>query len=371
MKILIIGSNGFIAKNLIIFLKNIPNISIFKIKSKNDNEKLFRILPEVDTVFHLAGVNRGSEKKDFFRNNFLLTKKICNFIIKRKIHLNFFYTSTVLTNQKSFYGLTKKDAEDCVLNLKKKTNCPVFVYKLPNVFGKGCKPFYNSVVATFCHQLTRDEKVTIENPKKILNFLYIDDLINSFGKNLLVQKKLKTKLVTLPRTYKVSISNLYKILCNFKSNGVFSPQHYQKGLLKKLFATYVSYMPLFKTKGFVNGFKDSRGSFYEILKSKISGQVSFLSILPGQTRGDHYHNTKVELFFLVSGRVKINTKNIFNKKKTSFILSGGEKIPSTITQPGYAHNIVNVGKDEAKFIIWSNEIFNMKKSDTHVYKIIK
>jgi|694.fasta_scaffold25320_1 UDP-2-acetamido-2,6-beta-L-arabino-hexul-4-ose reductase len=371
MKILVIGSNGFIAKNLIISLNSVKNVSIFKIKSKKDDKKIFKILPKIDTVFHLAGINRSPLKKDFYKNNFYLTKRICDFIIKNRLNLKFFYTSTTQTNKSTFYGLTKKKAEDSVLLLKKKTKCSVFIYKLPNIFGKGCLPFYNSVVATFCYQLARDKKVTIKNPKKILSFLYIDDLIESFKKNLYKKKNLNNKFVSLPQTYKISLSNIYKILCNFQSNSNFTKQYHQKGFLKKLFATYVSYLPISKTKNFIQGFKDSRGSFYEILKSKVSGQISFLSVGRAQTRGNHYHNTKVELFFLVSGRVKINTKNIFNNQKFSFILSSHQKIPYMVTQPGFAHNIVNIGKVDAKFIVWSNEIFNITKPDTHVYKISK
>jgi len=371
MKILVIGSNGFIARNLIISLKNIQNISIFKISSKKEHKKLFQILPKMDVVFHLAGINRSSLKKDFFTNNFLLTKKICDFIAKQRLNLKFFYTSTIQVNKSSFYGLSKKKAEDSVLLLKKKTKCNVFIYKLPNIFGKGCLPFYNSVIATFCYQLTRNTKVTIKNPEKILNFLYIDDLIESFKKNLYKKENLKTKFVKLPKTYKISLGNIYKILCDFQSNSNYTKQYSQKGFLKKLFATYVSYLPMFKTKNFIHGFKDSRGAFYEILKSKETGQISFLSVKRGQTRGDHYHNTKVELFFLVSGRVKINTQNIFNKKKFSFTLSGNINIPCIVTQPGFAHNIVNIGKKDAKFIVWSNEIFDITKPDTQVYKISK
>lgn len=371
MKILVIGSNGFIARNLIISLKNIQNISIFKISSKNQHKKLFQILPKMDVVFHLAGVNRSSLKKDFFINNSFLTKKICDFIVKQRLNLKFFYTSTIQANKSSFYGLSKKKAEDSVLLLKEKTKCKVFIYKLPNIFGKSCLPFYNSVIATFCYQLTRNKKVKIKNPKKILNFLYIDDLIESFEKNLYKKENLKTKFVNLPKTYKISLGNIYKILCDFQSNSNYTKQYAQKGFLKKLFATYVSYLPISKTKNFIHGFKDSRGAFYEILKSKDTGQISFLSVKRGQTRGDHYHNTKVELFFLVSGRVRINTQNVFNKKKFSFILSRDQKIPFMVTQPGFAHNIVNIGKQEAKFIVWSNEIFDITKPDTRVYKINK
>jgi len=368
MKILITGSNGFIAKNLLMSLKKNSELSLFEINKKN-NKKLFNYLDKVDAVFHLAGVNRSNMKKDFFQSNSELTKKICNYIIEKKIKLKFFYPSTIHVNKNNFYGVTKKKAEDSVLELKKKTKCNVFIYKLPNVFGKGCRPFYNSVIATFCYQLTRNKKVSIKNSKEIFNFLHIDDLIESFNKNLFSKSPKISKFTLLPKTHKISIGALYKLLKSFQINSDFTRLYRQKEFLKKLYSVYLSYLPAKKITNFKNGFHDNRGSFFEILKSQDVGQISYLRISPGETRGNHYHNAKVELFFLVSGFVKFNIENIFTKKKKTIIVKEGKKIPSILTQPGFAHNIVNCGKKDAKFIIWSNEIYNFKKPDTHIYKV--
>tara|TARA_B110000503_G_scaffold82063_1_gene125274 strand:+ start:689 stop:1801 length:1113 start_codon:yes stop_codon:yes gene_type:complete len=368
MKILITGSKGFIAQNLLISLKKNPELSLFEL-GKKDNKKLFNYLNKVDAVFHLAGVNRSNAKKDFFQSNSELTKKICDHIIQKKLKLKFFYPSTIHVNKNNFYGMSKKKAEESVQRLKKKTKCRVFIYRLPNVFGKGCRPFYNSVIATFCHQLSRNKKVSIKNSKEIFNFLYIDDLIESFIKNLFSKSKKISKFTPVPKSQKISIDALYKLLKSFQMNFDFAKLYKQKPFLKKLYSVYLSYLPAKKIVNFKDGFHDNRGDFFEILKSQDIGQISYLSIKPGETRGNHYHNTKVELFFLVSGFVKFNIQNIFSKKKITITLKEGKKIPSILTQPGFAHNIVNYGKKDAKFIIWSNEIYNIKKPDTHIYKV--
>ena len=262
-------------------------------------------------------------------------------------------------------------AEDSVLALKKKSKCSVFIYKLPNIFGKGCRPFYNSVIATFCYQIARGKSVVVRNPKEKLNLLYVEDLIASFKKNLFARKQKKDKFTQLPKSYNVSVGRLYDTIVGFAANSDFSVLQKKMGFFKKLYSVYLSYFPTSKIVNFTKGFRNLSGSFYEILKSKDAGQVSYLSIKPGETRGNHYHNTKVELFFLICGHVKFTIENIFSQKKTTFTLKSGTKIPNIVTQPGIAHNIVNVGKIEAKFIIWSNEIFNAKIPDTHVYKIDK
>ena len=196
-------------------------------------------------------------------------------------------------------------------------------------------------------------------------------MIESFKKNLFSRKKKKDKYVQLPKNYKVSVGRLYSTIVGFAANSDFSVLQKKKGFFKKLYSVYLSYVPTSKIINFKKGFSNLSGSFYEILKSKDAGQVSYLSIKPGETRGNHYHNTKVELFFLICGHVKFTIENIFSQKKTTFTLKSGTKIPNIVTQPGFAHNIVNVGKIAAKFIIWSNEIFNAKVPDTHAYKIEK
>ena len=371
MNILILGSRGFIAKNLIISLKKNPKFLLFEVNNKKQNNKIYSLLDNADVVFHLAGVNKGSSKKYFFDNNSVFTKKICEYIEKKKLNLKFFYTSTIHTNKNNFYGQSKKMAEDSVLALKKNTQCSVFIYKLPNIFGKGCRPFYNSVIATFCYQIARGKRIVVKNPKEKLNFLYVEDLIASFQKNIFIRKQKKGKFSQLPKSHSISVGKLHSMLVGFGANSDFSVLHKQKGFLKKLYSVYLSYFPARKIVNFKEGFRNLTGSFYEILKSKDVGQVSYLSIKPGATRGNHYHNTKVELFFLVCGHVKFTIENIFGQKKTIFTLKSGKKIPNIVTQPGFAHNIINIGKIEAKFIIWSNEIFNAKIPDTHVYKIDK
>ncbi len=365
MNILITGANGFIGKNLKQRLNNFPNFKIVDLVKSTPKTKFSKLINNADIIFHLAGANREGKKTNFKKKNYLLTKKICEILKKKKKKTKFIFTSTIHSNKKNIYGITKKQAEKELIKLNNK-HIQLCIYKLTNVFGKWSKPFYNSVVATFCHQILNKKKIKIIKNQNI-NFLYIDDLVDDFIKiikvknfrklfrNVFPQKTISIKLLSNKINYfneKLKNSEIPIIKNDFD---------------KKLYSTYLSFMDQNKAYYKVTRNEDKRGEFTELFKNNNMGQVSFFSINKNQTRGNHYHDTKTEKFFLISGKVKFDFIDVITKKKYSMRLEkNNNKVVFTI--PGWSHKIKNIGKEKAVFAVWANEKFDRNKPDTYYYK---
>ena len=365
MKVLIIGADGFIGKNLYLRLKNYSEYKLFKIIKTTPNKKLINLVKNADVIFHLAGANREKNINNFNKNNYILTKKICDILKEKKEKTKLIFSSTTHVNKKNPYGISKKRSEQELLKIKNKY-IELYIYRLPNIFGKWSKPFYNSVVATFCHQIINRKKINILSNEKI-NFLYIDDLINNFIK-ILKSKKSKKILQQVKPQKKISIKKLSKKLFAFNTQLNKSEVPYiQNDFDKKLYSTYLSFLNQNKAFFNVQRNTDHRGDFTELFKNNKIGQMSFFSINQNKTRGNHYHDTKIEKFFLISGKVKFDFLNVISKKKYSMILN--EKNSRVIfTIPGWSHKIKNIGNDKAIFVVWTNEIFDRNKPDTYYYK---
>lgn len=363
MNILIIGSNGFIAKNLIVRLKPLRFNLIYH--SKQDGlEILKEKILKSNLIFYLAGVNRVVKNKEY-EKNIELTKKIVDVLKNTNRKIKIIFSSSTQVLKKNSYSHSKKKSEEILLSISKKKNIKLIIYRLPNVFGKWAKPYYNSVVATFCNQLTRNKKISIHSNKK-LKLIYIDDLIDEF---LSVVKDKKSKILRNPKnTFQITVKELATILTKFKYAVTDINFQFNNKIIKSLYSTYLSYLPDSKISFDLKLNKDVRGNFIELFKNQNSGQISFFSIKPKKIRGNHYHNTKTEKFLLLSGSVKVNFINLFDNKKFSIKVT--EKKPKIfITKPGYAHNIINISKKDAKFVVWSNEIFDKNKPDTYKYVI--
>ena len=249
---------------------------------------------------------------------------------------------------------------------KKKRNIKLSIFRLPNIFGKWGKPNYNSVVSTFCYQLTRNKKIKI-NSNKNINLLYIDDLIDEFIS--VISEKKSTSIRIPKKSFLINVKNLATILSSFK-NAVIDTNFLNSitSNIRNLYSTYISYLPDIKIKSKLKLNNDNRGYFTELFKNKNGGQISFFTIKPKKIRGNHFHNSKTEKFFLLSGKVRVSFECVMKKKKFSIIFE--DKKPEVfLTKPGYAHNIENIGNKDAKFIVWSNEIFDKNKPDTYKYKI--
>lgn len=365
--ILITGSNGFIAKNLIARLSEISNISILRF-SKNQNVKeLAQLISKSDFIFHLAGENRPRNQEDFNLNNSELTKTICEIVISQKRKIPIIFSSSTQAIQHNDYGRSKLQAEKYLLSLEKEISSPVCIFRLPGIFGKWCKPNYNSVVATFCHNAINNLEITISDEKKILELCYIDDLIDDFI-NLIDTKKISSHNAAPSRTYSISLKDLHEKIMSFKNSRTTNTIcNVGDGIERALYSTYISYLPKEDFSYQLKSNKDDRGNFVEMLKTRSSGQFSFFTSNPGVTRGIHYHHSKTEKFLVLKGKARFRFRNILTQE-THEIFS--DEIEPTIVEsiPGWTHDIKNIGDDIMIVMLWANEIFDSARPDTYSAK---
>lgn len=366
--ILITGSNGFIGSNLKFHLLE-NDYNVLEYKSNHPLKKLKNLIEKSDFIFHLGGVNKSNNIKDFIKNNVILTKNICQFNLENKKTIPIFFSSSTQVNveKDTIYSKTKKEAEKILIKNSKKMQ--VILARLPNVYGKWSKPNHNSFVATCCYNISRNLPVKIINEKKKLELIYIDDLI-SILINIL-KKKIKKKLtnIKIKKISYVTVKKIYDKILGFEDKRVKSKSvSSSKGFDANLYSTYISFLPKKKFSYFVDKNSSLTGSFIEFIKNKNFGQISTLIVKPGCTRGNHYHHSKVEKFLIVSGRAKFEFKNLKDKKKIT-ILCSSKKSKVVETIPGFTHNIKNIGRNDLIVIIWSNQIYNKKKPDTVYHKI--
>lgn len=365
MKILITGSDGFIGKNLKSHLQEIDDIEIIEYDIKDTFDKIEKNIDSIDFIFHLAGVNRPQTVKEFYEGNTDLTKKIVDLIADKNIPI--VITSSIQAVKDNDYGKSKKIAEDYIKD--KLTN--YYIYRLHNVFGKWCKPNYNSVVATFCNNIANDLEITIDDKSKNLDLIYIDDVCYEFIKLINGEKptdKNNEYCYINPR-YNVSLGYIATKIYEFKkcTNSIYVPNT-GDDFTKKLYSTYISYLPIEKTCVSANKNVDERGSFTELVRTNQCGQFSVSFSKPGVIRGNHYHHTKLERFIVIKGKAKISFTNVIDNYKYEFIVDDSDiKI---ITIPvGYTHNIENIGDGEMILAIWCNELFNKDKPDTYFKEV--
>lgn len=367
MNVLVTGSNGFIGKNLILNLNEL-GINILTFTRENSIQDLLVLLKKSNFIVHLAGVNRPKDKKDFNTVNNELTKSICETIRSLGKHIPIILSSSTHASKDNPYGRSKLDAE---LNLKKleiDTGNPIYIYRLPGVFGKWCKPNYNSVVATFCYNVINNIPLQINEPSSELSLVYIDDVVSEFVK-IIQGKQISKKNRSIEPEYKIKIQDLAKQIEIFKTTRKsLISERVGTGLTRKLYSTYVSYLPPEKFSYTIPSYIDKRGMFAEILKTKDSGQFSFFIAKPGVTRGGHYHHSKTEKFLVVQGEAKFKFKNIISNKTYEINVSAS-KLKIVQTVPGWSHDITNTGKEDVIVILWANEIFDRDNIDTIIYKM--
>ena len=364
-RILITGANGFIAKNLCKNKFIIENFKVLKFLRSSNLDDLENYVSESSIILHLAGENRPLSNDEFYKNNFQLTKIICNFLIKNKLNTPIIFSSTVHVKLNNDYGRTKKLAENELKKLSISNGNPVSILRLPGVFGKWSKPNYNSVVSTFCHNIANDKECIISDSNKEIDLIYIDDVIKVIC-GLIKKKKKSIDLVFFDKySYKIKLNALYDKLYQFnKSRLNCLLVNLVKGINKKLYSTFLSYLPTNKMTYSLLKNKDERGNFFEIFKEKNGSQLSIFTANKGFTRGGHFHNTKVEKFLVVSGKAKFTFKDLNTSKKTNFILNENDyKVIESI--PGYWHEVENLGVKELKIIVWANEVYKKKNDDTY------
>lgn len=368
MRVLVTGADGFIGKNLMLHLQELSGIEAIPFTRQQRIEDLPKLLESVDWVFHLAGINRPQNPKDFITGNVVLSEQLCAAIKDSGKHTPLVYTSSIQAEVNNDYGMSKREAENVFLSLHTDTANPVFIYRLPNVFGKWAKPNYNSVVATFCHNIARNEPIQINDPSVVLRLAYIDDVVSSFM-SLMTDHELgrfdtASTFVQVAPEYRLSVGELAGKLYRFKETRndlIIEPVG--TGLVRALYSTYLSYLPPQHFNYPIQKHCDSRGVFVEMLKTKDAGQFSFFTALPGVTRGGHYHHTKTEKFLVIRGEACFRFRHMLTGELFELHTSG-EHSEIVESVPGWTHDITNVGDDELICMLWANEIFDRENPDT-------
>ena len=393
MNILITGANGFVGKNLTEALKNIrdgkdktrPELKIDEIfcyDIDSPPEDLEAYCQKADFVFHLAGVNRPQNPEEFMEGNFGFSSVLLSTLKKHQntcpVMISSSIQATCIGRYDSDYGRSKKAGEELVFAYAKETGAKVLVYRFPNLFGKWCRPNYNSAVATFCHNTANDLPITVSDRNIQLELLYIDDLLTEMLDALQGREHrccfdgITTVLCedgqycAAPVTHKVTLGEIVDLLDSFKAQTttLVMPEIPYNSFAKKLYSTYLSYLPKEKVSFPLKMNEDARGSFTELLKSEKCGQLSVNISKPGITKGQHWHHTKWEFFIVVSGKGLIQQRKIGSDEVLNFEVSG-DKIEAVHMLPGYTHNIINLSDTENLVtVMWANESFDPNHPDT-------
>ena len=394
MKILVTGAEGFVGKNLAAALDNLksnkdrtrPQLKIDEIYLYDINsskELLEEACKNADFVYNLAGVNRPENPEDFMAGNFGFASELLNTLKKYNNTCPVMLSSSIQATlvgryANGEYGKSKKAGEDLFFEYSKETGAKVLVYRLPNLFGKWCRPNYNSVIATFCNNMANDLSITVNDPAVELELLYIDDLVCELL-NALEGKETRCEydgvnaisvengnFCTSFNTHKVTLGRIVELLEGFKKQPetLVMPEIPFNSFEKKLYSTYLSYLPKEKVIFDLKMNEDDRGSFTELLKTENCGQFSINISKPGIVKGQHWHHTKWEFFIVVSGKGLIQQRKIGSDEVLNFHVSG-DKIQAVHMLPGYTHNIINLSETENLVtVMWANEIFNPNKPDT-------
>ncbi len=393
MKILVTGAAGFVGKNLCASLKNIkdgkdktrPNLKIdevYEYDLGNTLEELDEYCAKADFVFNLAGVNRPQNQEEFMQGNFGFASTLLDGLKKHKntcpVMISSSIQATCIGRYDSEYGRSKKAGEELVFSYGEETGAKVLVYRFPNLFGKWCRPNYNSAVATFCNNIANDLPITVNDRAVVLELLYIDDLVAEMldaleGKEHRctfdgIETVIKEggRYCAAPITHKVTLGEIVDLLDSFKaqSSTLVMPEIPEGSFAKKLYSTYLSYLPKEKASFPLKMNVDGRGSFTELLKTEKCGQFSVNISKPGITKGQHWHHTKWEFFIVVAGKGLIQQRKIGTDEVLNFEVSG-EKIEAVHMLPGYTHNIINLSdKENLITVMWANEQFDPTRPDT-------
>lgn len=368
MRVLVTGSNGFVGKNLVVRLGELPGFEVLCFDRDGAPEALQDKVGAADAVVHLAGINRPKEVAEFTAGNADLTARLCEAIKTAERHIPLILASSIQADLANPYGRSKRAAEQAVEQLSAQTGNPAAIYRLPNVFGKWCKPNYNSVVATFCHNIANDLPIQINDPSTQLKLVYVDDVVDAFLQAL-GNAAQGLQWGTVKPIYGIGLGELAAQIEAFKNcRTSLVSERVGTGLVRALYATYVSYLPTAKFAYELPRYGDDRGVFVEILKTLDSGQFSFFTAHPGIMRGGHYHHTKTEKFLVIKGSARFGFRHVVTNE-TYEVLTSGDMPRVVETVPGWTHDITNVGADEMVVMLWANEIFDRQKPDTIAMKV--
>lgn len=369
MNVLVTGANGFIGKNLVVALKSQKCTTVFEYDLDTDLALLDEYCKQADFVFHLAGVNRPKEQSEFIEGNLGFTSKLLETLEKHNNTCPVMISSSIQATLDNPYGQSKKAGEDLLFKYGQQTGAKVLVYRFPNVFGKWCRPNYNSAIATFCHNLARDLPITVNDPDVVLNLVYIDDVVNELINALEGKETRVGDFCEVREVYQKRLGDIVDLIYSFKnSREERSIPNMSDPFTKKLYSTYLSYLPKDKFSYELKMNVDNRGSFTEFIKTLDRGQISVNVSKPGVVKGNHWHRTKNEKFLVVSGKGVIRFRKIDEDEVIEYFVSG-DKLEVVDIPVGYTHNIENLGDSDMVTIMWANEPFDPDNPDTYYLEV--
>jgi UDP-2-acetamido-2,6-beta-L-arabino-hexul-4-ose reductase len=381
MKILVTGAKGFVGKNLVTELYNIKlgkikhsvldtDLTIFEYDINSETSLLDTYCKQADFVFHLAGVNRPKEQAEFMEGNFGFTNQLLENLKKYKNSCPIMISSSIQAVLENPYGVSKKAGENLLLEYGKETGAKVFIYRYPNVFGKWCRPNYNSAIATFCNNIANGFPIKVNDANVEMTLVYIDDVVKELIGCLLNQANKSGDFYKVSVEYQIKLGEIIKLIESFKdSRTTLQVPDLSVAFTKKLYSTYLSYLP---TDQFSYPLKmniDERGSFTEFLKSPDRGQVSINISKHGITKGNHWHHTKNEKFLVVSGKGAIRFRKVDEPSEVIEYIVSGDKLEVLDIPVGYTHNIENLSDTDMVTVMWVNEVFDPENPDTYFYVV--
>lgn len=369
MKTLVTGAKGFMGKNLVAELRDQGDIDILEYSRETDPDLLDDYCKEADFVFHLAGVNRPKEQHEFMEGNYGFTSTLLETLKKHQNTCPVMLASSTQAKLDNPYGNSKKAGEDLLFDYGKQTGAKVLVYRFPNVFGKWCRPNYNSAVATFCHNIANGLPITVNNRSVVMNLVYIDDVIEEMIQALNDNANKVGDFYEVPIDHSITLGEIADLIHSFKnSREERSIPNMSDTFTKKLYSTYLSYLPEDQFSYDLKMNVDQRGSFTEFIKTPDRGQVSVNISKPGITKGNHWHHTKNEKFLVVSGKGIIRFRKIDSDEVIEYFVSG-EKMEVVDIPVGYTHNIENLGNTDMVTLMWANELLDPNKPDTYYLEV--
>ena len=362
MNIVVTGAQGFIGKNLCVMLVEKGYDSVVQIDRDTSEQAIKKALSTADFVYHLAGINRPKEESEFTTGNADFTEFVVNELKGNGRNTPIMLSSSIQASLDNAYGVSKAQAETLITDYGKEISAGTFIYRFPNVFGKWCRPNYNSFVATFCHNIVNGIDINIHNPSAPVNLVYIDDVCHSL--TALLEGGVESGFKQVPVEYNTTVGEVADLLKAFKdSRDTLVTEHVGTGLIRALYSTYLSYFEPSKFHYTLPKYGDERGVFCEMLKTKESGQFSFFTAHKGITRGGHYHHSKNEKFLVIKGKALFKFEHIATGERYELTVDSKE---ATVveTVPGWSHDITNIGEEELIVMLWANEIFDREAPDT-------
>lgn len=366
--ILVTGAKGFIGQNLCLALRRSGEAEVLEFTRDDSESDLAQAVASADAVIHLAGINRPKDEKEFVEGNVDFTKTLCDLLASTGKQIPVICSSSTQAEKENAYGESKRGGEDALLEYQEQTGSPAYIFRLPNVFGKWSKPNYNTVVATFCHNISRGLPVQVNDRGAELSFAYVDDVVARFMAIALGQDE-KSGVLSFEPAYHVTLGELHDLIASFKeSRETLKLANFGDPLQKYLYSTYLAFLDREDFSYPVDLKTDERGWLFELIKSENSGQMFVSSTKPGITRGNHYHDTKVEKFCVVKGKGEIHFRHVLEDKAFSYQVDD-QAIKIVDIPPGYTHSIENKGETEMITLFWANEIFNPQRMDTYFEKV--